>query len=275
VTASGSPPYRGHMPVGPALAPYVASLVVYDVDMGGPGVHRGLPSTLLTLVLPVDEPLTVGWAGERDSVTTGWSSVSGLHASPAEIHHPGHQRGVQLGLTVLGARALLGVPAAELSGELLRLDEVAPELRHLPEQLQSVPWPRARRFVEDALAAALARRGEPHVRSEVGRALAGLTRGERVERVADEVGFSRRRLTDVVRAECGLTPKGYQRVARFERAHRMLGRRPLAEVAAQCGYADQAHLSREWTDLAGCSPTTWLREEFPFLQDHEVAVTAG
>jgi AraC-like DNA-binding protein len=263
------------MPVGPALAPYVASLVVYDVDMGGPGVHRGLPSTALTLVLPVDEPLTVGWAGERDSMTTGWSSVSGLHAAPAEIHHQGHQRGVQLGLTVAGARALLGVPAAALSGELLHLDDVAPELRDLPEQLQSVPWPRAQRLVEDALTAALARSGAPGVRAELGRALAGLTRGERVEQVAAEVGFSRRRLADVVRAECGLTPKGYQRVARFERAHRLLGRRPLAEVAARCGYADQAHLSREWTVLAGCPPTTWLREEFPFLQDSEVLAPSG
>ena len=55
----------------------------------------------------------------------------------------------------------------------------------------------------------------------------------------------------------------------------MLGRRPLAEVAAECGYADQAHLAREWSELAGCSPTTWLREEFPFLQDHGDADPAG
>ena len=251
----------------PALAAYVASLVAYDVDLGVPGVHRGLPSTALTLVLPLDQPLTVGWAGDPGSATTGWSSVSGLHPRPAVIHHQGHQRGVQLGLTVWGARALLGVPAAELSGELLGLDDVAPELRHLPEQLHAAPWPQARRFVEDALTAALARHGEPRPRAELGRALAGLTRGERVEQVAAEVGYSRRRLTDLVRVECGLPPKAYQRIARFERAHRLLGRRPLAEVATRCGYADQAHLTREWTSLAGCTPTTWLREEFPFVQD--------
>jgi AraC-like DNA-binding protein len=261
--------------VTPVLAPYVASLVAYDVDLGAPGIHRGLPRTAVTLVLPVGEPLTVGWARDRDSITTGWSSVSGLHARPAEIHHLGHQRGVQLGLTVAGARALLGVPAAELSGELLILDDVVPELRHLPEQLQTTPWPQARRLVEAALAAAVARHGEPRLRAELGRALAGLTRGERVEQVAAHVGFSRRRLVDLVRAECGLTPKTFQRVARFERAHRLLGRRPLAEVATRCGYADQAHLTREWTSLAGCSPTTWLREEFPFVQDRGPDAEAG
>ncbi|WP_148575198.1 helix-turn-helix domain-containing protein [Nocardioides caldifontis] len=255
------------MHVAPVLSPYVSSLVVYDVDLGGPGIHRGLPGTALTLVLPVGEPLTVGWAGEAGSVTTAWSSVSGLHAAPAEIHHDGVQRGVQLGLTVRGARALLGVPAAAVSGELLTVDDVVPALRDLPERLQSTPLPSAGRVVEAALVAAVARHGEPRLRAEVGRALAGLIRGEAVEEVAAEVGFSRRRLRDLVTAECGLAPKVYQRVARFERSRRWLGRRPLAEVAARCGYADQAHLTREWTSLAGCTPTTWLREEFPFLQD--------
>ena len=56
-------------------------------------------------------------------------------------------------------------------------------------------------------------------------------------------------------------------MARFQLARGLLGRRPLAEVAARCGYSDQAHLSREWLALSGCSPTTWLREEFPFVQD--------
>lgn len=255
------------MAVPPVLAAYVTSLVAYDVDLGAPGIHRGLPGTALTVVLPVGEPLTVGWAGERGSITTGWSSVSGLHARPAEIHHDGHQRGVQLGLTVAGARALLGVPAAEIRGELLELEDVTPKLRHLPEQLQAVPWPHARRLVEEAFTSVLAGHRDPRLRAEVGRALAELTRGERVEQVAADVGFSRRRLSDLVRAECGLTPKTYQRVARFERSRRLLGGLPFAEVSARCGYADQAHMTRDWTRLAGCTPTTWLREEFPFVQD--------
>jgi len=44
-------------------------------------------------------------------------------------------------------------------------------------------------------------------------------------------------------------------------------RPPLADVAALAGYYDQAHFTRDWRDLAGCSPTTWLAEEFPSVQD--------
>jgi AraC-like DNA-binding protein len=254
-----------------ALRPYVASVIPYDVT-GAPGVHRGLPGTSLTFVLPVDEPIEVGWSGAPDSRRSGWSSVAGLHAAPAEIHHGGRQRGFFLTLTLEGCRALLGVPAKELSGLLTDLDEVAPDLADLPERLHDTDnWDERRRIVERALVSALARRDAPGPRAEVGRALARLTTGARVAAVADEVGYSRRHLGNLVRAETGLGPKEWQRVARFEgsRDHVLAAARsgaPLAEAAVVAGYADQAHLAREWRELAGCPPSQWLREEFPNLQ---------
>lgn len=263
------------MPVPPVLAPYVSSLVAYDVHLGAPGVHRGLPSTSVTFVLPVDAPLEVSWLGRPATRTRGWSSVSGLHAAPAAIHHDGVQRGVQLALTTVGARMLLGVPAADLAGHLLDLADVAPALRHLPERLAEVEPSDWEGVVASELERAVARAASYRPPAEVGRALARLTRGAGVQDVADEVGYSRRHLATLVRAECGLAPKELQRVARFQRSRALVGRRPLAEVAARCGYADQAHLTREWGALAGCPPTTWLREEFPFLQDLGDGAGAG
>jgi transcriptional regulator GlxA family with amidase domain len=68
------------------------------------------------------------------------------------------------------------------------------------------------------------------------------------------------------------------RVMRFERARRLLvshARPALADVAAACGYADQAHLTRDWRALAGQSPRAWLASEhLPFVQDDEVATQA-
>ncbi|HYF72822.1 MAG TPA: helix-turn-helix domain-containing protein [Nocardioides sp.] len=253
-----------------SLAPYVASLTAYDVDLGAPGIHRGLPSTTVTLVLPAGEPLDVSWAGDPASRRRGWSSLSGLHPHPAEIHHQGRQSGVQVALTVAGARALLGVPAADLAGGLLDLDdlgEVAPRLRHLPERLAATSPGERSAVVATALLAELARRRPAPARREVEHALGLLSGGAPVQRVADEVGYSRRHLGSLVRAETGLAPKQVQRLGRFEASRARVGRAPLAEVAHACGYADQAHLTREWVALAGCPPSTWLREEFPFLQD--------
>lgn len=269
--------------VPPPLRPYVTALVAYDVALGAPGVHVGMPGTTLTFVLPLDAPLDVGWSGEPASRAVRWSTVSGLHTGPAAIHHHGHQRGVQLALTTAGARALFGLPAAALAGELLELADAAPALRHLPEQVaEAATTPAAAARIEATLIAALAGAEAPRPRPEVGHALARLTRGATVQQTADEVGYSRRHLGTLVRAEAGVGPKTFHRLARFERSHRLLrrealrGRRVgLAGVAADAGYADQAHLSREWVALAGCSPTSWLREELPFVQDVDARAAAG
>lgn len=254
--------------VHPALAPYVASLTAYDVDLGVPGVHRGLPGTTLTFVLPVGEPLDVGWRGAQATRGRRWSTLSGLHTLPAEIRHAGRQVGVQVALTAAGARGILGMPAAELAGALVEVDEAAPGWRHLPERLHEARAEDRVALVEATLLAGLrtALADDP-VRPEVGHALDLLVGGFAVQEVADQVGYSRRHLTTLVRRECGLTPQELRRLGRFERSSALLGRRPLAEVAQRCGYADQAHLTREWAALAGCPPTVWLREEFPFLQD--------
>jgi pimeloyl-ACP methyl ester carboxylesterase len=52
------------------------------------------------------------------------ATVAGLQTEPLDIFHDGTQRGVQLELTLAGARALLGVPAAVLAYGVFALDDV-------------------------------------------------------------------------------------------------------------------------------------------------------
>jgi AraC-like DNA-binding protein len=58
------------------------------------------------------------------------------------------------------------------------------------------------------------------------------------------------------------------RVLRFQRGLRLLKednarRRSWAEVAVLCGYYDQAHLNRDFRELAGCTPTELLAARLP------------
>ncbi|WP_322919255.1 helix-turn-helix domain-containing protein [Nocardioides renjunii] len=259
--------------VHPALAPYVRSLVAYDVAFDGSGIHIGMPSTELTWVLPLDEPLAVSWDAAPETRTSGWTSVSGLHTRAAAVHHGVRQRGIQLALTPAGARALWGVPAAALAGQLAELPDVDPGFGDLPTQLgERTTWRARLDLLEGALLQALRRHERPAPRPEVARAMALLTRGTPVADTAAEVGYSRRRLSTLVRDELGVAPKVYQRLARFGGAHARMrdaaltGGVSVAAVAAASGYADQAHLAREWAELAGCSPTEWVRREFPNVQ---------
>ncbi|MPY95670.1 MAG: helix-turn-helix domain-containing protein, partial [Acidimicrobiia bacterium] len=92
-----------------------------------------------------------------------------------------------------------------------------------------------------------------------------------VTELAEATGWTRQHLARRFRDEFGLTPKLAGRVVRFERARRLLEASPslsIARVAAECGYYDQAHLTRDVVELAGCPPTRLRSEdEVPSVQD--------
>ena len=82
------------------------------------------------------------------------------------------------------------------------------------------------------------------------------TKGQvRVERLAADVEWSRKRLWSRFRSQTGLTPKHAARLVRFDHAaHRLAAGDSPALVAAEGGYADQSHLHRDVMDFAGVTP---------------------
>ncbi|GIF22133.1 AraC-like DNA-binding protein [Actinoplanes tereljensis] len=78
----------------------------------------------------------------------------------------------------------------------------------------------------------------------------------RVETLAAEVGWSRKRLWSRFRAQLGVNPKRVARLVRFDRAaHLLAAGHTSAGAAAFGGYADQAHMHREVQEFAGLTPT--------------------
>ncbi|MCG8928186.1 AraC family transcriptional regulator [Lentzea sp. CC55] len=246
----------------PRLRPFVTRYSGYRMRTE-PGVHRGLPSGSLTLVVTLDG--TVDLAGGRFAALCG-----GLHDEAVIISHDGFQHGVQCDLTPLGMRAFFGMPAGELSGVTVALDALDAPAAELRERLQGAATWTDRFALLDLLLGGLVRPVEQRV--EVAWAWQRLAAGAGVGEIAAEVGWSRQHLSARFAAEYGLTPKVLSRVLRFERANRMLRgeRRPtLTEVAAACGYTDQAHFNRDWRALCGATPTEWIATELPFVQGSE------
>ena len=265
------------------LQPYVESYVGYRYAGFAPGEHMGLPSRHLTFIVAFDAPLELRRLPDgSDRLTSFDALLGGLHTSPAVVCHDGSQHGIQLQVTPAGARGLFGLPAAELAKQVVDLDAVWGRLaEELLDRLADAPdWPTRFAVLDRVLLRALSARVElpSGARRETTVAWERLTESAGrvdVAALAAEVGWSRRHLTERFSAEYGIGPKAVGRVLRFERARWMLvrpGRRSLAEVAATCGYADQAHMVREWHALAGASPTAWLEaEELPFVQDRDAS----
>jgi AraC-like DNA-binding protein len=219
-----------------------------------------------------------------DGVSHG-SFVGGLDDSATITEYSGEQRGLQVNLTPLGARRLLGLPMCELARRVVALDDVlgAPRAARLAERLHDAPDWRARFALLDAfLLARLA--AAPPVAAELEQAWARLnaTGGAiAISQLASEVGWSRRHLAARFQTEAGLSPKAVARILRFARVTgtlRAQGGRGLAEIAYAAGYADQAHLNRDFRAFAGTTPTDYAArllpdgagvtaEQFPNVQD--------
>ena len=257
----------------PALRPYVGDLSGYAYDDDPPPLHRGLPSRYLTLVITLDEPLGVAWPGRP--VEKYDALFGGLHSTAVHIGQTPSRAGMQVSLTPGASRVLLGVPPGELASTVVGLDELLGRpARVLTEQLREAPsWGKRLDLLETLFLRRWADATGAEPRPEVGWAwqrLRATGGGIAVQQLADEVGWSRRHLTDRFTAEFGLAPKVVARVLRFERAVGRLRRQPstrLAELSAEFGYADQAHLTREFHAIAGCSPRQWMTEELPNVQD--------
>ncbi len=152
--------------------------------------------------------------------------------------------------------ALLGVPADELVGRSVPLEDLWPAAaaRRLSEAVAADPASALCRWLE----------GSDAVRDldPVGPRLLTLARQQTpVARMADLLGFSARQLQRRSLAAFGYGPRRLSRVVRLQGA--LDGVRtgiPLAEVAAGSGYADQAHLSRDIRELTGETPHRLARE---------------
>jgi AraC-like DNA-binding protein len=78
----------------------------------------------------------------------------------------------------------------------------------------------------------------------------------RVEQLAAELGWSRKRLWSRFRSQIGVTPKRATQLVRFDHAaHRLAAGHGAALVAAESGYVDQSHLHRDVIAFAGVTPT--------------------
>jgi transcriptional regulator GlxA family with amidase domain len=98
-----------------------------------------------------------------------------------------------------------------------------------------------------------------------------------IAQLAEEVGWSHKRLIARFRHQLGLRPKTAARLVRFNGVWRRLDEdRPLdwGLVAAEVGYADQAHLAREFRQFTGTTPTAFAAWTAPPGGDGEREVNS-
>lgn len=192
------------------------------------------------------------------------SFVAGLHDRQVTTEHAGRSFGIQIDVAPQTAHALFGVPMHLLARRKVALEDVLDE-PFLVERLHDAgDWAARFTLLDELLARRLADTRSPT--DGVAWAWQRLVRTggrARIAFLADELGWSRKRIAARFREEIGVTPKTAARIIRFERARRAVERSSnpdWARIALDCGYYDQSHLTNEFRAITGRSPATFFQD---------------
>ena len=244
--------YRERLP-RPELAGVLSCVWLLHVPSGEPAYeHRTVPNGCIEVACALD---------------TGLVRVAGPKRRPALER-------VAPGTTVVGVRfrpgaasAILGPPAAELVDLDLDLDLVwGPSVATLGARITEPATPQdAAARLERAVAArcAAASEADPLVTAAV--SLLQPWQADTIGEVTGELFVSPRQVRRHFAAAVGYGPKTLQRILRFQGFLALAnaayaGGVQLSRLAAEAGYADQAHLTRECSRLTGLTPRAFLDE---------------
>lgn len=193
-------------------------------------------------------------------------------ALPAVTQFQGVAAGIEVGLTPIGAAALLGQAMDEVPDPVVELDLlIGIQADLLTEQLAGLDsWDRRFELLDEFLLNRLTfLRQPPPMIDWTWQQLLVSGGNVQIADLAKKIGCSHAYLSRSFRQHIGLSPKASAAILRFSRADRLLGsdfgRLSLAELAAACGYHDQSHMTREFRRFTGITPAAYaesLRHDF-------------
>ncbi len=236
-----------------------------------PSGLRLIPHPAVTLAVVFGPgSITVGDATGRQ---LRGSLVAGLGFEALQLQRAERFACLQVRLSPVIAGAILGAGPAELDGAVVALPELwGREASRISQQLEDAcSWEDRFALMDDLLLRRLAMR--PPVDTDISHAWDRVVASSgmvRIDDLAAELDWSRKRLWSRFHSQIGLPPKQAAKLVRFDyAAHRLVAGQDAARVAADCGFADQSHLHRDVQSLTGLTPASVADE--PFLTVDRVA----
>jgi AraC-like DNA-binding protein len=250
-------------PPSQRTAGLISGMTGYRETARGRFRQREAAPLAVPLIISFGSPFGIALGRDPDAADRQRSFAAGLYAGAVYIESDGGAECVQVDFTPLGAYRFFGGAVVDLAARMIELGDVlGTEGARLRERLGATNgWQRRFDIVEDFVADRASHLPSPEIEFAY-RRLARSGGATRIATLAEEIGWSRKHLVDRFRSEFGLAPKAVARMMRFHQACRLARTGTSsgwAGIAADSGFADQAHLVREFTALAGEPPTAWAR----------------
>ncbi|UYY58403.1 AraC family transcriptional regulator [Sphingomonas sp. S2-65] len=229
--------------------------------------RRELAGTRGTLIVNLASDLDlVDAQGNAVRLRAGEGFIAGLAQATSLSRSTGAMAGVHVQAPLATLARLAGTSIADLTDRIVPLSDLpAFDMLRLGDKLLDVVDAEARWTLLDTLIGdRLAAAADPS--PAIAHIARRLRAGARVEAIATELGWSRKRLAETFKQATGLEPRTYAGLARFERFAARLQAGPalpLAQAAVAAGYADQPHLTREVARYASMTPAALRRHLLP------------
>jgi AraC-like DNA-binding protein len=229
--------------------------------------RRELPAGEVALIISLGpqwrsiDPVTEASIGMLRTFVAGLDDTYSLVDSDT----PG--AAIQVDFTPIGARQLLQLPMHLVSKRTTELtDLLGSEADRLVERLvEARDWPSRFLKLDNFLLSRIRRYERPTREIDWAWRQLDLSMGSiRVQKISEQLGWTRKRLVKAFRDEVGIPPKALARVLRFRRAlAQFTSQKDFSQLAAECGYSDQAHMIRDFKDLSGLTPAELVRVYSP------------
>ena len=265
--------YLTHLP-GPPLNQFVELFWFYD---GFPSrahkKERLMPDGSIELVINLNEDETRIYDRhnlEKCDRLPG-SVLCGPHSSFFVIDTAEQDSVMGIHFKPGGAFPFFKLPADELQNMHVSLEDLwGREAKLMRERILEAPTPKMKfQVLEESLLARTAKPLERH--RAVNHALAlfrNIHTAPAMAEISEQIGISSRRFIQLFSNEVGLTPKVFSRVRRFQQVLRTVHSGvdfDWAEIAADCGYYDQAHFIHDFRAFSGINPTTYSLQKTEHL----------
>lgn len=263
---------RHYRPAAP-LSNFVDLFWHYSGQVREHSKERLLPTGTLELVINLHEDEVRTYDADNTAIChrLPGSVVVGVHSRYFVLDTSEQTNVIGIHFKPGGAFPFLAPPVDEFRNAHVALDAVwGSGVGVLRERLLQAPTPEAKFAVlESTLLSRISRYPEPHAAvAHAVQCLDGAPHMQTIARLTERMGLSPKRFIQLFTQQVGLTPKVYCRVQRFQRVLQTVQQQrqvDWADVAAACGYYDQAHFIRDFRAFSGLNPSAYLGQRGEYI----------
>lgn len=248
-----------------AISPFVAGYWYMDSLPSGDQVSKCFPTGFLDIITVVGGSPGLFLRGE-EWMPTPLSMVVGIRTEPVQLKTPGRSSVFGIRLYPETLLQLLRRPVRELVNHTEAVEDVFGRgIADLTERLALAPDNETRVAICNAFFFQLLPQWKPgqHYLTEALRQARQLGATASAEVLSKKVFVGERQIQRAFSENIGITPKLYGRLSRFGLAAQMQLKNPgvsWTRVSHECGYADQAHLIREFKSFTGFNPKAFIND---------------